>query len=1005
MPPVPTSQPTPPAALPVPDTWWRPALSTAECGAADPSIPPEWAELVAEALALAAPLPHPAGAPVHTAPIHIAPDLGPEGRLLHPLQPFLAASDARAASRAATSLGPGDQGQVWSGAREWLAQRLVRLAGRTLVGELRAARRAGTLTGADPEERFDDFLRGQAAGPALADLLCRRHPVLARLLAERCLGTVEAAAELSDRLRTDRQELAAGLLDGDPGRLTRVRFGLGDPHAGGRTVALLHFDDGQRLVYKPRPPGLHARWNDLLGWFAGHHPDLAPRAVRILPRDAYGWAEFVAAGPCGSSAELGRFYERTGALLALLYALDAVDIHAENLIAAGGHPVVVDVETLFHPCWIPATDGGADPATAALAESVQRTAVLPNPLFGEHGSQDLSALGGRPGGETLEALPAWQDPGTDLMRLVRRPADWPGSDNRPVLAGRPADPADHLGPLLHGFRTAYRTIAAHADDLLAADGLLSRFAQQPVRLVVRPSQTYALLHLEATEPSLLRDHAARERGFAALRDETGHARLHTLAPHELADLLAGDIPFFTTTPAARTLRTSRGRDLPGFLAQPGLTAVAAKIRGMSPADLDRQTWLIRASLATTRQPPRHRATGPRHGTPLALVGAVRAPRPEPDRAEVDRGRVLALARGIGDDLIARASRGADRANWLGLQELGDRRASLLPMGMALADGYTGTALFLAELGRLSGTDRYRELADLAARPLPGMLRLLADNPDLAAAVGPGGFSGLGGIAYATARLAQLLDTPELRAAVPDALTALDAAAADPSAPADVADGVAGALLAARAVHAETALPAAADLVRALTRSLGSRADRGPRPDGPGFLWGRAGLAWALGERTAADPDAASAADPDPGWCSGLAGATLPARSHDRYLSLVCAADRRPLPDHSLCHGELGLLEPLLEIQPHGDPLRRASLRLLRSVERHGPGCGTTDRVPTPGLLTGLAGIGYGLLRLGFGPQIPSVLLLRPAARPRPVQREDVHHDHGPRRADQRAVRP
>ncbi|HEY0636728.1 MAG TPA: hypothetical protein VGD67_03710, partial [Pseudonocardiaceae bacterium] len=58
-------------------------------------------------------------------------------------------------------------------------------------------------------------------------------------------------------------------------------------------------------------------------------------------------------------------------------------------------------------------------------------------------------------------------------------------------------------------------------------------------------------------------------------------------------------------------------------------------------------------------------------------------------------------------------------------------------------------------------------------------------------------------------------------------------------------------------------------------------------------------------------------------------------------------------------------------------LRRATGRLLGSMDRYGPRCGTPDAVPTPGLLSGLAGIGYGLLRLGFRERVPSVLLLDP----------------------------
>jgi len=55
---------------------------------------------------------------------------------------------------------------------------------------------------------------------------------------------------------------------------------------------------------------------------------------------------------------------------------------------------------------------------------------------------------------------------------------------------------------------------------------------------------------------------------------------------------------------------------------------------------------------------------------------------------------------------------------------------------------------------------------------------------------------------------------------------------------------------------------------------------------------------------------------------------------------------------------------------------RAGL-ILDVISRHGPYCGTPGGIATPGLLNGLAGIGYGLLRLGFAERVPSALLLEP----------------------------
>ncbi|MEH0974346.1 lanthionine synthetase LanC family protein, partial [Micromonospora sp. CPCC 205546] len=88
-------------------------------------------------------------------------------------------------------------------------------------------------------------------------------------------------------------------------------------------------------------------------------------------------------------------------------------------------------------------------------------------------------------------------------------------------------------------------------------------------------------------------------------------------------------------------------------------------------------------------------------------------------------------------------------------------------------------------------------------------------------------------------------------------------------------------------------------------------------------------------------------------------------------------DRPPLDDLSLCHGELGVAEATVLLEGGGSAARRHAGRVLDAVDRYGASCGTPGNVPTPGLLNGLAGIGYGLLRLsGVGP-VPSVLLLEP----------------------------
>jgi lantibiotic modifying enzyme len=183
----------------------------------------------------------------------------------------------------------------------------------------------------------------------------------------------------------------------------------------------------------------------------------------------------------------------------------------------------------------------------------------------------------------------------------------------------------------------------------------------------------------------------------------------------------------------------------------------------------------------------------------------------------------------------------------------------------------------------------------------------------------------------------------------------------------------------------------------------------------GFAAGPAGVGWALTKfaATGAGPRYASAGqlaarraglptraaiDGSYGWCAGMAGLVLantcvtdgdirsrPAAERTAEVSLL--DDRPLLRNLSLCHGELGIAEALAVLARtdggHGivrARRRRAGL-VLDAISRHTPCCGTPDGVETPGLLNGLAGIGYGLLRLGFPEQVPSVLLLEPTPAP------------------------
>ncbi len=775
-------------------SWWAPGLNARERLSAP--VHPEWAMFIERAIAASADR------------RAVASDVEWHVAFAAALAPLTLAARLRVAER----IGRLDLLDGWSAQ---LGRRLAVIAARTLVLELH---NAGQLGGDTPEERFTEFVRTVD----LARLLTA-YPVLARLLGQECLYAADALVELVRRFDADRPSIVETLLDGaDPGALVGVETCRGDTHRRGRAVATLHFAGGATIVYKPRSLTMHQRFSHLVTWLNGRLPELDLHAARVLDRPDHGWMEFVTVEPCDDAP---LFYRRQGALLALLYAVDGADVHCENLVAHGSQPILVDVETLFHP---DLAGYAGDPAADALSRSVRRTALLPRVLVGEHGALDMSGLGGDHGALYPTDVPGWEAPGTDRMRLIRRAAPFTGTDNRPRVDGRVVDPAEYRASLLAGFRAAYDAITTHRDEFSA---LLTTCADDEIRVVVRPTAYYATFLDESTHPDVLRDALDRDGVLGQLVEDVADdaARLR-LVPHELDDLWAGDVPLFTARPGSRDLWSSDGRRIPDVLTEPSLATALAKVRTMGERDRRRQEWLIDATLATR---------------PGARVLAGGAPARRRDLRERPAD-FLDAARRIADDLADRSIHDRRRVNWIGLELLDGRHWTVGPLGASLGQGYPGVALFLAELAAVTGEQRYGALARAALRPLPRLFDELTGDPELAGLVGDG-FDGLGGIAYALTRTAALLDGGTPSAAGDATVEAARVAGQPPRADLSLGGGELGVL------DALTVLADAgdADARRELRRRAGTILDRplhcgtpGGVPS-PGLLTGLAGIGYGL----------------------------------------------------------------------------------------------------------------------------------------------------------------
>jgi type 2 lantibiotic biosynthesis protein LanM len=910
---------------------------------------------------------------------------------------------------------------------------------RTLILELNVARLRGQLIGDTPEARFHSFVEGlRVTERALA--LLEEYPVMARQLTQRIDSWFEYCLEFLTHLCNDWEAIQATFGSAqNPEVLTEIDSSKGDAHRRGRSVLIATFCSGLKIVYKPRSLAVDLHFQGLLEWMneQGWAPPFLP--IKALDRGTYGWQEFVAAKSCASRAEVERFYQRQGGYLALLHALQATDLHQENLIASGEHPFLVDLESLFHPdtCYAAGSESEVL-ADVSLDRSVLRVGLLPGQgwINDEGEGVDFSGMGGNPGQLTPFEVPYWDEAGTDMMRMSRQRVALPAGQNRPALNAEDINLLEFSESIIDGFKSVYRILKNHRHELIADNGPLSCFAADEVRVILRPTRTYGQLLHESYHPSLLRNGLDRERYFDQLwiAAEQRPELAHVIAD-ERRDLQEGDIPLFTTRVSVLDLWNSAGRLIPGWIRESGMSRARERISEFSEEDLDRQVWFIRASMATQSS---FAQDGMHPSRPTASTTGIQDSPGRPSQpGEVSRESLLRMACRIGDRLENTALRDKDNATWIGLTLINERTWSLQPLGIDLYSGLPGVILYLACLGKLTGEDRYDALARAGFKSFERQIEKLRSSM-----ISIGGFSGWGGVIYSLTRLGAIWHEPVLYEKTEEVVN-LVCNLIDQDKDYDVIDGSAGCIGALLSFYKSTGSPKA----MSVAAQCGDRLIQCSKPMKSGLGWcgrgtverpltgfshGTAGIAWALLKLAALTdvdryrsaalgaieyerslfsptgegwPDLRQHESPDPSlqneqvyfrtaWCHGAAGIglgrldSLAENDNEETRAEIGASLKLTLAggfgrNHSLCHGDLGNLDLLVQAEAKlGETslkveIERLSAIILEEMEHSGTISGMINGVETPGLMAGLAGIGYGLLRLTERSRLPSVLTLSP----------------------------
>jgi type 2 lantibiotic biosynthesis protein LanM len=877
---------------------------------------------------------------------------------------------------------------------------------------------------------YDRFVAEMKAG-GLRHLF-EEKPVLLRLIASITRQWIDTSRELVLRLDADLETIRRDLLITDTySRVTEIKGELSDLHNSGHSVQVVRFQDGLRVVYKPKDLGPDAAWYALTTRLNHAGPPVELKAARAIVRDAYGWAEFVDHVGCSDEQGFARFFERAGAWLALLHCFCGADMHQENMIASGEHPVPIDLEMILQGTFEEykshqAETEASEAAMDTVSNSVMSVGLLP--AYGRAPDNKVFAIGGMTSAPKSITALTWKDINSDTMRPARTNEPQEVTSNLPHIENRYAKFGDYTDDFIRGFESYASFLMRHRGSDTEG-GLLEGFAGLRLRRVVRSTRFYYLLLQR------LRDHRNMNDGIiwsaqadfvARLSDwENESDLLWPLQQAERSAFVQLNVPHFVMPSDGYEIRDATGISI-RTKSTPGLDRARGRLQSFDAQDVTWQVTVIKHAVSVSRS-----------AAPIVKQKPKRSVRAAPTNHAF-----LAEADKIAEEIGSHSIRRGPGAAWIGLDWLGDSEvAQLVALGPDLYNGVAGIAVFLAAHAALTGRKSSQELALAAVTHLRNNLKS-RNGARMARSLGVGGGTGLGSIVYALTLLAKFLHDDDILADAHAAagLFSDDLIAADKQF--DVIGGCAGGMLGLLRLNRdggsrhvlERALKCGEHLLAQrrhgaegsrswIGQGLGERPLNGMSHGAAGFAYALASLAAATGREEFAEAasecitfedssyDAERTNWPDfrgdgeatwpCQWCHGAPGiglARIAMTKRGEWISKVdfnrvsklITADvgnalsgvERGWPGHAdtLCCGTLGSIEFFCEASTalgRGELRERASRRLM-TVLKTAASSGDYrwnfgNRQFNLGLFRGLAGAGYTCLRR-IDASLPNVLI-------------------------------
>ncbi len=581
---------------------------------------------------------------------------------------------------------------------EGLASKLIAIANKTLILELNISKIKNELVGSTPEERFHYFFEYKGSLTELVHFY-NEYCVLARMLWNETQQFINNIRELVERLIESKAELLNWLPESKELHITSLHFGEGDTHQRGRSVAIITVNSDFKIVYKPKNLQIVKAYRALVERANEESYVLDMKLAPSIIKENYAFEQFMDTMPCTTEDEVQKYYQRFGQTLGLMYMLHGNDLHMENVIAAGEHPYVVDLETIFQ------TLISYDYPHSAELESrykmqhwVNSTLLLPEKIIhNERGDViEVSALSGQAQALTKKGYRLANN-FTDEVRYELATLQLGGSNNLTMLNDQVVDYKQYIDFMIIGFENMLSFFKQNKQEITRSDGLLDQFRNSTIRLIIRNTHVYAEFLNNLYHPDCMRDYYYMEQALENLW--VLPLQHKSLIATEYNDMLRGDIPIYFTKTDSHSVFDSDMNEFEHILAQTGFDQVKSKIESLSDEDIKRQITIIRVKTETVQDSKEDR-----------LPSTYESQQNDHEEARI---QFLEEAIAIGESLAASAviCEKSKTMSWLTVKDDELSSWNIGPVGGELYEGLSGITLFYHYLYTVTSKREFKTYRD------------------------------------------------------------------------------------------------------------------------------------------------------------------------------------------------------------------------------------------------------------------------------------------------------